>query len=157
MLRPNIWSWWLLSHCYLGLHLTPVYILLFYPVLNRKLLGAELLTVFFHIPTVPDTWSIIMEINILQSLLLILQKSLFNSILGGNAVNFTFYIVACSVALCSCFVILVPSCKVSGKVMLLFFAASKSITFFQEQLRGTSTIKIPYQLSHINCAYFLLI
>lgn len=67
--------------------LIPVCILLLHPVLNWKLPGAELPSLFFHVPTVPDTWSITMEINILQSLLLILQKSFFNNILGGNGVN----------------------------------------------------------------------
>lgn len=67
------------------------------------------------------------------------------------------YIFSCFVTLCSCFAILVPSCKVSRELKLLLCGASKATRLFKEQLLGTSTIKILYQLSHINCAYFLLI
>lgn len=158
MLRPNIQSWWLLSHCCLGLCLIPVCILLLYPVSNWKLPGA---VTFSFLPCSYSTWHVVHFNGIKHTAIPIahtsekfLQQCL---LLKNNEQCKSFYTAPRFVTLCSCFVILIPSCKVSGETILLFFGAPKSIGLFQEQLLGTSTIKIPYQLSHINCAYFLLI
>ena len=63
-----------------------------------------------------------MEINVAIFITNSSPKNYFNNILGGKTVNnFTQF----SGTLCSCFVILISSCKVSRELMLLFFDASK--------------------------------